>query len=108
VALVISEPTSFIFGDPFFPRLIRGISDVLVARDKQLILLAPQSPIDLDRLERYVAAGHSDGVLLVSLHGTHPLPGRLAARGIPFVVGGRPALTSVRRPSGRWGARWHG
>jgi DNA-binding LacI/PurR family transcriptional regulator len=90
VALVISEPTSFIFGDPFFPRLIRGIDDVLAARDKQLILLAPQSPTDLDRLERYVAAGHSDGVLLVSLHGTHPLPGRLAARGIPIVVGGRP------------------
>ena len=90
VALVISEPTSFIFGDPFFPRLIRGIGDVLAARDKQLILLAPQSTTDLDRLERYVAAGHSDGVLLVSLHGTHPLPGRLAARGIPIVVGGRP------------------
>jgi DNA-binding LacI/PurR family transcriptional regulator len=91
VALVISEPTSFIFGDPFFPRLIRGISEILAARDKQLILLAPQSGTDIDRLERFVAAGHSDGVLLVSLHGVHPLPGRLAARGIPVVVGGRPA-----------------
>jgi DNA-binding LacI/PurR family transcriptional regulator len=91
VALVISEPTSLIFGDPFFPRLIRGIGEVLAARDKQLILLAPQSATDIDRLERFVAAGHSDGVLLVSLHGVHPLPGRLAARGIPVVVGGRPA-----------------
>jgi DNA-binding LacI/PurR family transcriptional regulator len=78
VALVISEPTSFIFGDPFFPRLIRGIGEVLAARDKQLILLAPQSATDIDRLERFVAAGHSDGVLLVSLHGVHPLGGRPA------------------------------
>jgi DNA-binding LacI/PurR family transcriptional regulator len=91
VALVISEPTSFIFSDPFFPRLIRGIGEILSAQDKQLILLAQQSDTDLDRLERFVAAGHSDGVLLVSLHGVHPLPGRLAARGIPVVVGGRPA-----------------
>ena len=91
VALVISEATTFIFGDPFFPRLIRGIEEVLTERDKQLILLAPQSGRDLDRLERYLAAGHSDGVLMVSLHGTHPLPERLAARGVRFVVGGRPS-----------------
>jgi len=31
-----------------------------------------------------------DGVLLVSLHGSDPLPARLAARGVPVVVGGRP------------------
>ncbi len=90
IALVISEATNFIFGDPFFPRLIRGIGEVLTESDKQLILLAPHSGPDMDRLERYVAAGHTDGVLLVSLHGTHPLPGRLAARGVRFVVGGRP------------------
>jgi DNA-binding LacI/PurR family transcriptional regulator len=90
IALVISEATTFIFGDPFFPRLIRGIEEVLTEQDKQLIILAPQSGHDLDRLERYVAAGHTDGVLMVSLHGTHPLPGRLAARGVRFVVGGRP------------------
>ena len=94
---MISEPTSFIFGDPFFPRLIRGDrrATCSTARDKQLILLAPQSPTDIDRLERYVAAGHSDGVLLVSLHGTHPLPGRLAARGIPIVVGDAPRTADL-------------
>ncbi len=91
MALVIFEPTSLLFGDPFFPRLIRGIDDVLATREMQLVLLAPQSTSGTDRLERYLAAGHVDGVLLVSLHGYQPLPGRLAARGVPFVVGGRPA-----------------
>ncbi|HXZ99607.1 MAG TPA: LacI family DNA-binding transcriptional regulator [Candidatus Binatia bacterium] len=91
VALVVFEPTTLLFGDPFFPRLIRGLGDVLVERDMQLMLLAPQTVSDVDRLERYVAAGHADGVLLVSLPGSHPLPGRLAGRGIPVVIGGRPS-----------------
>ena len=91
VALVISEPTNLLFGDPFIPRLVRGIGEVLAERDIQLILLAPQSTSDLERLERYLAAGHADGALLISLDGSHPLPRRLAARGVRFVVGGRPA-----------------
>ena len=90
VALVVFEPTALLFGDPFIPRLIRGLGDVLTARDKQLVLLAPQSAPDADRVERYVAAGHVDGALLVSLPSSHPLPARLAARGIPLVIGGRP------------------
>jgi len=90
VALVVFEPTSLLFGDPFFPRLIRGLGDVLTSRDMQLILLAPQSAPDADRVERYVAAGHVDGALLVSLPSSHPLPMRLAGRGIPVVIGGRP------------------
>jgi DNA-binding LacI/PurR family transcriptional regulator len=90
VALVVFEPTSLLFGDPFFPRLIRGLGDVLTSRDMQLVLLAPQSAPEADRVERYVAAAHVDGALLVSLPSSHPLPARLAARGIPLVIGGRP------------------
>ena len=32
IGLVIPEPTAFLFGDPFFPRLVRGISEVLSRR----------------------------------------------------------------------------
>jgi DNA-binding LacI/PurR family transcriptional regulator len=91
VALVVFEPTSLLFGDPFISRLTRGLGDVISARDKQLILLAPQTASDADRVERYVAAGHVDGALLVSLPSSHPLPERLTARGIPLVIGGRPS-----------------
>jgi len=90
IGLVIPEPTSRLFGDPFFPRLVRGISEVLTAGEEQLVLLAPQSNADTDRLFRYLTGGHLDGALLVSLHGNDPLPGLLWKRGVPVVVGGRP------------------
>ena len=90
IALVIPEPTTKLFRDSFFPRLVRGIGDVIGAADQQLILLAPQSQGDEIRVARYLAGGHVDGVLLVSLHGRDPLPGELVDRGIPVVVGGRP------------------
>ena len=90
VGLVIPEPTGRLFDDPFFPRLLRGIGAELSNRELQLVLLMPQSRAEEARIERYLAAGHVDGVLLVSLHGDDPLPARLARRGIPVVVGGRP------------------
>ncbi|MEO6059043.1 MAG: LacI family DNA-binding transcriptional regulator [Candidatus Limnocylindria bacterium] len=90
VGLVIPEPTSHIFGDPFFSRLVRGIAEILATGDLQLVLLTPQSKADEERLARYLTGGHLDGVLLVSLHGQDALPGFLQSRGIPVVVGGRP------------------
>jgi DNA-binding LacI/PurR family transcriptional regulator len=90
VGLVIPEPTAKLFGDPFFPRLVRGVNDVLDEADLQLILMTPQNAQHGRRLSRYLISGHLDGVLLVSLHGSDPLPAFLAERGIPAVVGGRP------------------
>ena len=94
IGLVIPEPTGLLFGDPFFPRLVRGISEVLSARQLQLVLLAPQSVAEEARLEGYLSAGHVDGVLMVSLHGADPLPQRLVRRGMPVVLGGRPSGTA--------------
>lgn len=90
VALVIPEPTTKLFGDPFFPRLIRGINSVLAEAGQVLVLLTPQSTHDEDQLANYLTAGHIDGAMLVSLHGADPLPSLLAERGVPVVVGGRP------------------
>lgn len=90
VAVVITEPTGQVFADPFFPRLLRGISSTLAALDRQLILLMPELPDDETRVANYLTAGHVDGALLVSLHENDPLPARLAAARIPIVLGGRP------------------
>ena len=95
VGLVIPEPTAMLFGDPFFPRLVRGISDVLSRRRLQLVLLIPQSTEDEHQLEGYLSAGHVDGVLMVSLHGDDPLPERVRARGMPVVLGGKPGTKSL-------------
>ena len=59
-----------------------------------LVLLTPQSAHDEEQLGHYLASGHLDGAMLVSLHGADPLPGFLADRGIPVVVGGRPTRGS--------------
>jgi DNA-binding LacI/PurR family transcriptional regulator len=88
--LVITEPTGRLFSDPFFPRLLRGISAELTARDLQLILLMPNSADDVRRTGDYLSAGHVDGAVLVSLHGEDPLPARLSQAGIALVLVGRP------------------
>src|SRR5579859_3204903 len=44
IGLVIPEPTTRLFGDPFFSRLILGVSEQLALGDRQLVLFAPQSP----------------------------------------------------------------
>jgi DNA-binding LacI/PurR family transcriptional regulator len=91
VAVVITEPTGSLFKDPFFPRLLRGISSELAARDRQLILLMPESATDEARTAEYLTAGHVDGAVLVSLHEDDPLPARLSAAGMPIVMVGRPS-----------------
>jgi DNA-binding LacI/PurR family transcriptional regulator len=88
--LVITEPTGRLFSDPFFPRVLRGIGAELTTRDRQLVLLMPNSPADVRRIGDYLSAGHVDGVVLVSLHREDPLPARLSAAGIPLVLVGRP------------------
>lgn len=90
IGVVITESASSLFEDPFFPRLLRGISSELAVKDLQLVLLMPDSTQSTTRVEDYLGAGHVDGVLLASLHGDDGLPARLQARGIPVVVGGRP------------------
>jgi len=90
VAVVITQPSGQVFSDPFFPRLLRGISSTLNARDRQLILMLPESPADERRVGDYLIAGHVDGALLVSLHEDDPLPARLTAAGVPIVLAGRP------------------
>lgn len=95
VGVVIPEPTAQLFGDPFFPRVLRGISEALAEEELQLVLLMPEVRADEVRVEGYLAAGHVDGVLLISLHGSDPLPEDLRARGIPVVVGGRPPSAGI-------------
>jgi DNA-binding LacI/PurR family transcriptional regulator len=100
VGVVIPEPAAQLFGDPFFPRVLRGNSDALAVEEMQLVLLMPQVRADELRVEAYLAAGHVDGVLLISLHGSDPLPVDLHARGIPVVVGGRPPRAGITNGDG--------
>ncbi|MEU7985072.1 LacI family DNA-binding transcriptional regulator [Streptosporangium canum] len=90
VALVVSESELRVFDEPYFAGTIRGIGSALSETGLQLILAMAQTPQDHERLEHYLTGQHVDGVLLISLHGADPLPGRLEAMGVPTVIGGRP------------------
>jgi DNA-binding LacI/PurR family transcriptional regulator len=90
IALVVREPETRVFEEPFFAAIVRGISTAIAETDLQLALLMAGPGRGDERLERFLAGGHADGVLLLSLHGADPLPLRLVERGMPTVLGGRP------------------
>ncbi|MFE7628286.1 LacI family DNA-binding transcriptional regulator [Streptomyces sp. NPDC057509] len=90
VAVVIDEPEARIFSDPFFSQHIRGISRELNAHDAQLVLLLVEGRGDFERVSRYLAGGHVDGVLAFSLHTDDELPSVIRRFGVPAVYGGRP------------------
>jgi DNA-binding LacI/PurR family transcriptional regulator len=91
VALVVSESEERLFGEPFFAGIVRGISSGLADTTLQLWLAMAQSPAERERVEHHLTAQHLDGVLLLSLHDADPLPTLLEERGLPTVLGGRPA-----------------
>ncbi|MFJ8863102.1 LacI family DNA-binding transcriptional regulator [Streptomyces sp. NPDC102451] len=94
VAVIIDEPEFRIFSDPFFSRQIRGISRELNAHDAQLVLLLVEGSGDFDRVTRYLAGGHVDGVLAFSLHTDDELPAIIRRFRVPTVYGGRPEHSS--------------
>ena len=71
IAVVITEPANRLFNDPFFPRLIRGVSAALSARDLQLVLLEKEDAVGFHQ------TGHNSGVLHAGLYYQ---PGSLKAR----------------------------
>jgi DNA-binding LacI/PurR family transcriptional regulator len=90
VGVVIPEPASRIFGDPFFAQVLRGISGALNARRQRLVLLIAEDQEQERWLAPYLMAGHVDGIIMYSLHGDDPLPDELRRRGIQVVIGGLP------------------
>ncbi|MGW2212936.1 LacI family DNA-binding transcriptional regulator [Streptomyces sp. NPDC001781] len=90
VAVVIAEPGTRVFADPFFAAQLRGISKELTAHDNQLVLLLTEGRDDHARVARYLSGGHVDGALVFSLHLDDPLPGLIRDAGVRTVFGGRP------------------
>ncbi|MFE7621740.1 LacI family DNA-binding transcriptional regulator [Streptomyces sp. NPDC057496] len=97
VAVIIDEPEFRIFSDPFFYRQLRGISRELTLHDSQLVLLLVEGSGDFDRVARYLAGGHVDGVLAFSLHTDDELPAIIRRFRVPTVYGGRPGPPDTSR-----------
>lgn len=90
IALVAHEPDTRVFGDPFFAGIVRGVSQELSRAKLRMVLVMIQSPDDLDEFNAYLRAGHVDGVLLISEHGSNPISSHAKEAGLPIVMGGRP------------------
>ena len=91
MALVLAESAGRVFSDdPYFPAIIRGVSQELDAAGKQLVLMMANSGPSHDRIEQFAVGGHVDGVMVASMHGNDPLPATLARMGVPVVSNGRP------------------
>ncbi len=92
IGVIIPAPTSRILMDPFFLMFFSAIGTELALHSYQLLLVMPQSFDEEKHLERYLASGHIDGIVVTALHGDDTLPERIAARGVPVVVSGRAPL----------------
>ncbi len=91
VAFLLNETTSRLFSDPNFSTLITGVADALSDQDQTLVLLLAGSKAEEERAHDYLLAGHVDGALLVSWHGSSQrIVRNLRRAGIPVVVCGAP------------------
>lgn len=89
IALVIPEPETRLFAEPYFSDIIRGIGAELADTDMQLLLTLIRTPKERSRFGQYLAAHRVDGVLLVSVHEDDPLPDLLEQLDMPAVLNGR-------------------
>jgi DNA-binding LacI/PurR family transcriptional regulator len=90
IAMIVSDPPAgLVSDDPMFSAVVRAASRELEAAGKQVVLMIAGSAESHRRVQRFVSAGHVDGVMLVSMHGADPLPAALARLGLPMVSHGR-------------------
>lgn len=88
IALVVGEENVKVFTDPFFARILRGLTKELASADMQLVLLTLHSPHDYHTVSRYLRSGHVDGAFFVSMHSRPDFD--LGSLGMPVVLCGRP------------------
>ncbi|MBP2419200.1 LacI family DNA-binding transcriptional regulator [Microbacterium imperiale] len=90
LAFLLTEPQHLLFADPTFALLLRGATEALAQRSMTLVLMIADTAAERANVERYVRAGHVDGVLLISSHESNPLLASLIAAGVPTVCTGVP------------------
>ncbi|HEY0217248.1 MAG TPA: LacI family DNA-binding transcriptional regulator [Cellulomonas sp.] len=90
VAFMLTEPQHLLFEDPTFSILLRAAAEALAAREMPLLLMVAGTPQERRRITEYVAAGHVDGVLLISSHRGNPVVGDLLREGVPTISCGEP------------------
>lgn len=88
VAIVVPEPESRIFADPFFDQMIRAITETCARAG--VLALAMVVSGNQDQVARFLSGGRTDGAVLMSVHGNDPLLDIIERSGLPAVLSGRP------------------
>jgi LacI family transcriptional regulator len=90
IGVIIPEALAKLFTDPFFPLLLRGVTETCNTRDYHLMLSLFNGPADQSEMHRRVVrSGHLDGVIVASTRLDDPLVLRLLQDQVPFVLVGR-------------------
>ncbi len=91
IGLVIPSAAHTLFDDPYFGRLILGVTAATNAVDRTLALFLFEQESDGDAvIDRVVNSGMVDGVIVTATQIGDPVVGRLHDADLPFVVCGRP------------------
>lgn len=88
IALVVPEPETRFFAEPYFSAIVRGVGAALADTEMQLLLTLAGNDRERRRLAQYLTAHRVDGVLLVAVHANDPLPELLEQLGMPCVISG--------------------
>jgi DNA-binding LacI/PurR family transcriptional regulator len=94
VAVVVCEDGLRLFSDPFFGRIMSGISREFTAAGVQFVVLMLQATAQAATL-RYLGGGHVDGALFVSTHARYTTA--LSRADFPVVGAGRPMVPDPAR-----------
>jgi len=90
VGVIIPEAVTKLFIDPFFPRLLRGITKTCNSEHYDLLLSLFDDPAGPEAMyRRVIRSGYLDGVIVASAYMDDPLFPRLLQDGVPFVLVGR-------------------
>jgi LacI family transcriptional regulator len=90
ISAIIPEAVMTLFVDPFFPLLLRGITETCNDRGYYLMLSLFNGPVTQKELyRRQVHSGHLDGVIVASTRMDDSLIPALLDDDVPFILVGR-------------------
>jgi LacI family transcriptional regulator len=90
IGVIIPEALAKLFADPFFPLLLRGVTETCNTHDYYLMLSLFNGPAGQSEMHRRVVrSGHLDGAIVASTRLDDPLVLRLLQDQVPFVLVGR-------------------
>ncbi|MDR3574480.1 MAG: LacI family DNA-binding transcriptional regulator [Anaerolineaceae bacterium] len=89
LGLVIPVGVSALFGDPYFPLLIQGVSSACNARDYSVVLWLAEPEFERRMMREILHNGLVSGVIVASMVFNDPIVQALSDSNIPFILVGR-------------------